>query len=40
MRICDVCKLGKWQGRKKDGKFICVDCLAKKDQKKDEKKEE
>jgi uncharacterized Zn finger protein (UPF0148 family) len=29
MRMCSKCGKGKWQGVKKDGKFVCVDCLAK-----------
>ena len=28
MRSCSKCGKGKWQGVKKDGKFVCVDCLA------------
>ena len=42
MRICTKCLQGRWQGTKKDGKFVCADCLAKKDAeaKKDEEPEE
>lgn len=29
MRVCFRCGKGKWQGAKKDGKFICAECLAK-----------
>ena len=29
MRVCSRCGKGKWQGAKKDNKFVCVECLAK-----------
>ena len=30
MRVCAKCGKGNWQGAKKDGKFICAECLMKK----------
>jgi len=30
MRVCFKCGKSKWEGKKKDGKFVCAECLAKK----------
>ena len=40
MRLCAECGNGRWEGVKKDGKFICVECLAKEDKSKEEIKAE
>jgi phosphosulfolactate phosphohydrolase-like enzyme len=29
MRVCSVCLNGRWNGSKKDNKFVCASCLAK-----------
>ncbi len=35
MRACSVCKSGRWEGVKKDGKFVCKLCLQKEIEKKE-----
>jgi hypothetical protein len=38
--MCSKCGKGRWLGSKKDGKFTCVECLAKEDKPKEEIKAE
>jgi hypothetical protein len=33
MRVCSGCKKSRWEGKKVDGKFICIECLARKAEK-------
>lgn len=40
MRSCAICGRGRWEGKKKDGKFVCVECLAKEIEKKAEAKKD
>lgn len=34
MRMCSKCGKGRWEGVKKDGKFVCAECLKKEADKK------
>lgn len=38
MRMCSSCGRGRWEGRKKDGKFVCKECLEKEREEKKEPK--